>query len=84
MPLDDLLDLPISRLWETAKKNHLKIGISIDSANGKSWLDSLDVWDGSPGQVGSTKVGAATLVDTSVNDAAKILLADMDDGLTPA
>jgi hypothetical protein len=82
--LDDLLDLPISRLWETAKKNHLKLGISIDSANGKSWLDTLDIWDGSPGQIGSTCICRASLIDSTLDEAASNLLKEMEDGLAAA
>lgn len=79
--LDDLLDLPISRLWEAAKKNHLRLSISIDGEKGKSWLDSLDLWDGVPGRVGSTCICRASLIDATIDEAAERLLEDMDDGI---
>ena len=72
-----LEELPIRRLYALAKKQHLRVSLKIDGEIGKTYLDTLDVWEGRPFAVGSRLIGRASVVGQTLDEAATGLIGEL-------
>lgn len=77
MSSKSLEELPIRKLYALAKGQHLRVGLTIDGGIGETYLDTLDVWDGRPGVVGSKLVARAVVQDGTVNGAAMEIIDEL-------
>lgn len=72
-----LEEIPIRLLYEIARSQQFRVCITIDGPTGRSFLDTLDVWDGRPGRVGSRLISRASIVGRTVDDAAKDVIEEI-------